>query len=575
MQIRSRAFVLLLIILPTTVLAQNPQDQTITAQVDKLFAQWDKPDSPGCAVGIIKNSKLVYARGYGRANLEYDVPIGPRSVFLIASISKQFTAMSVLMLAEQKKLSLDDDIRKYVPEVPDFGKPLTIRQLLHHTSGIRDQEAMFPLADFREHDVMTEGDALKLITQQKGLNYEPGEDFIYSNTGYTLLSLVVKRVSGQSLREFAAANIFKPLGMNDTQFVDNHTTVIKNWAQGYENANAHWRISSPLFDFVGPTGVYTTVGDLARWDQNFYDHRVGSAWLFSELQRPGKLNDGHEIDYAAGLFVGHWNGLPIVEHDGGDPGYRADFLRFPEQQFSIAALCNVTNIDPTEVTRNVAAIYLADEFKKHKAESPFPNDKPVTVPPSELASVAALYFNPVTEAVRRIVLKDGKLLYVRGPNNESALIPFGNNRFGMADVASIRVNFTPAQSGWPSKMSVVEIPDPNQTGSHGLSNIGTPAVFEVVREVNYSAKDLAEFAGDYYSAELDVTYTFKVAGSQLVLKRKKSDVDEPLTPKFIDMFNAAVANQFASIRFKRDARHKVNGFTLTVRAARKIAFEKL
>jgi CubicO group peptidase (beta-lactamase class C family) len=556
---------------------QVAQNASLTEQVDKLFAQWNKPDSPGCALGIIQDGKLVYARGYGMANLAYDVPIKPRSVFLIASISKQFTAMSILMLAQQKKLSLDDDVRKYVPELPALSAPLTVRQLLHHTSGIRDEEAMLPLADFREHDVVTEADILKLMARQKGLNYEPGEDFLYSNTGYTLLAIVVKRVSGQSLRDFAAANIFKPLGMNDTQFVVDHTSILKNWVAGYEpTKDGHWKVSFPLFDFVGPTNVYTTIEDLARWDQNFYDKRVGGQALLDQMLKPGVLKDGKEIDYAAGLFVGHWNGLRIVEHDGGDPGYRADFIRLPDQHFSVACLCNVTNIDPTEVTRQIAGIYLADEFKRNEAKhEPIAEAKAAEVSERELSSVTGIYFNPVTEVVRRITLKDGKLMYVRGPDNESELRPLGNNRFLMVGVPSIRISFESSQRGAPPNMYVIDVPDPNQTTSHTLSNTGKPGTFEAVKAAVYSAKELTEFTGRYYSEELDATYRIAREGENLVVIRKKSEQAETLTPKFIDMFNATIANQFSSVRFTRGPQQNVTGFTLTVRTARKIRFRKL
>jgi CubicO group peptidase (beta-lactamase class C family) len=555
---------------------QVAQNASLTERVDKLFGQWNKPDSPGCALGIIKDGKLVYARGYGMANLAYNIPIQPNSVFLIASISKQFTAMAILMLVSQNKLSLDDDVRKYVPELPALSAPLTIRQLLHHTSGIRDEEAMLPLADFREHDVITEADILKLMARQKGLNYEPGEDFLYSNTGYTLLAVVVKRVSGQSLREFAAVNIFKPLGMSDTQFVDDHTAILKNWVAGYEPAkDGHWKLSFPLFDFVGPTNVYTTIKDLARWDQNFYDKRVGGQALLEQMLKPGVLKDGKEIDYAAGLFVGHWNGLRIVEHDGGDPGYRADFIRFPDQHFSVACFCNVTNIDPTEITRQIAGVYLADEFKKYEVNQRLTPDNAAQVPEKDLVSLIGIYFNPITEVVRRIAFKNGKLMYVRGPDNESALKPLGNNRFLMVDVPSIRISFEPTRQGEPSKMYVVEAPDPNQTTSHTLSNTGRPNIFKAVKAGSYSPKDLAAFAGSYFSQELDVTYTIRLESDKLIIGRKKSDEAEVLTPKFVDMFNATIASQFSSVRFKRSPQRNVTGFTLTVRTARKIGFRKL
>lgn len=557
---------------------QAPKDESLTDRVDKLFAQWNKQDSPGCALGIIKDGRLVYGHGYGMANLSYGIPIQSNSVFLIASISKQFTAMAVLMLVQQGKLSLDDDIRKYVPEMPNFGAPLTIRQLLHHTSGIRDEEAMLPLAGFREHDVITERDILELVAAQQDLNYRPGEDFLYSNTGYTLLSIVVKRITGKTLREFSEANIFKPLGMVYTHFVDDHTTILKNWTPGYDPiAGGGWKTSFPLFDFVGPTNVFTTIEDLARWDQNFYDQRVGGQAVIEQMLKPGVLNDGTEIDYAAGLFVGHWKGLRIAEHDGGDPGYRADFLRFPEQHFSVACLCNVTNIDPTEITRQIAEIYLADQFKKNEAKEHLAVEKkPADVSERELAGVAGLYFNPITEIVRRIYVKEGKLMYFRGPDNESELKPLGNNRFVMVDVpVRVEVSFVPPQQAAPAKMYVVEVPDPDRTSSHSLNNTGKPNIYQAVNPASYSSEQLAEYTGKYYSDELDVTYILSLENNKLVLRRKKSEEAPTLTPTFVDSFNLIIANQSASIRFMREQKNHLTGFTLTVRSARRLRFRKL
>jgi CubicO group peptidase (beta-lactamase class C family) len=557
---------------------QVHKDDSVTDRVDKLFAQWDKADSPGCALGIIKDGRLIYGHGYGMANLSYGIPIQVTSVFLIASISKQFTAMAVLMLVQQGKLSLDDDVRKYVPELPNLGAPLTIRQLLHHTSGIRDEEAMLPLAGFREHDVITERDILDLVAAQKGLNYRPGEDFLYSNTGYTLLSIVVKRIIGKSLREFSEENIFKPLGMAGSHFVDDHTTILKNWTPGYEPVpGGGWKVSFPLFDFVGPTNVFTTIEDLARWDQNFYDKRVGGQAVIEQMLKPGVLNDGTEIDYAAGLFVGHWKGLRIVEHDGGDPGYRADFLRFPDQHFSVVCLCNVTNIDPNEITRQIAEIYLADEFKKNEVKQHVASETmPAEVSERDLAAVAGLYFNPITEIVRRIYLKEGKLMYFRGPDNESQLKPMGNNRFLMVDVpVRVEVNFVPPQQAALAKMYVVEVPDPNQTSSHSLNNTGKPNIYQAVNPASYSSQELTEYTGKYYSEELDVTYILRREDNKLVLRRKKSEEAPTLTPTFVDSFNLIIANQSASIRFKRDQKNHLTGFTLTVRSARGLLFKKL
>src|SRR5258705_4506707 len=229
---------LLVLMIGVGAFAQSKQgaaaDKSITGKVDEIFARFGKPDSPGCALSVIKDGQIVYKRGYGMSNLEYGIPISPSSIFHIASISKEFTAMAIVMLAQQGKLSLDDDVRKYVPEVPDFGERITIRHLIHHTSGLRDQWSLLELAGWREDDVITEGDILDLVSRQKALNFKPGEEHLYSNTGYTLLAVIVKRVSRQSLRDFADAEIFKPLSMTRTHFHDDQSMIVKDRTSAYQ-----------------------------------------------------------------------------------------------------------------------------------------------------------------------------------------------------------------------------------------------------------------------------------------------------------------------------------------------------
>ena len=256
----------------------------VTTKVDKVFEQWDKPDSPGCALGVYRDGQIVYKRGYGMANLNDDVPITPATVFHVASMSKQFTAASILLLAQQGKLSLDDDVHKYIPELPDFGEPITLRHLLHHTSGLRDQWSLLDLAGWRySQDLITDDDVMSVLVRQKALNFKPGEKYMYSNTGFTLLAIIVKRVSGMSLREFTTKNIFQPLGMTHTHFRDDHEEIIKHDALGYEQdgKDKPFRMNLTNFDTAGATSLHTTVEDLQLWDENFYHPRVGGLRSFT------------------------------------------------------------------------------------------------------------------------------------------------------------------------------------------------------------------------------------------------------------------------------------------------------
>jgi CubicO group peptidase (beta-lactamase class C family) len=282
-------------------------------------------------VSVIQNGSIVYERGYGVADLQHDAPISPTTVFHVASMSKKFTAAAILLLEQQGKLDLDEDIRRYLPEMPKFSGPITIRQLMHHTSGLRDQWDLLNLAGWRysEH-LITDDDIMSLLTRQKELNFKPGERELYSNSGYTVLGQIVKRTSGVTLREFTTKNIFEPLGMKNTHFRDDHTEIIKNNALGYEPAKdgESFRQGNTQFDTVGATSLHTTVEDLALWDENFYKPRVGGPNFAAQMLERGKLNNGEQQDYASGLAIAKYKGLEMVHHGGTDAGYRADLVRF-------------------------------------------------------------------------------------------------------------------------------------------------------------------------------------------------------------------------------------------------------
>src|SRR6266849_6021005 len=281
----------------------------LTTRVDKLFEKWNRTDSPGCALSVMKDGHIIYKHGYGMADLDHNVTTTPSTVFHVASMSKQFTAASIVVLAQQGKLSLDDDVRKYIPELPDFGSLITIRNLIHHTSGLRDQWNLLGLAGWRySQDLITDDDVLSIRSRQKDLNFPPGSKYMYSNTNYTLLAQVVKRVSGQSFREFTTSRIFQPLGMRNTHFRDDHAEVVKNMAYGYVPAKDTFRISITNFDTVGATSLLTTVEDLALWDENFYNPRVGGPEMIRQMLERGKLNDGEQLDYAFGLVIGKHRG---------------------------------------------------------------------------------------------------------------------------------------------------------------------------------------------------------------------------------------------------------------------------
>jgi CubicO group peptidase (beta-lactamase class C family) len=346
-----------------TVLAAQQQN----AAIDNVFAAWNTRDSPGCAVALFRDGKIVYERGYGMADLEHDVPITPETVFYVGSLSKQFTAFAAALAIQQGKLGLDDPIRKHLPELPDYTAPITVRHLVHHTSGLRDFYTLLSIAGRRQDALFDNRAVLELASRQKGLNFPPGTDYLYSNTGYALLATIIGRVSGMPFAAFAEQQIFKPLGMTSTHFHDDDARLVKGRAFGYaRTASGELRLDTPAGERVGAGGVFSTVRDLLRWDENFYDAKVGGRALIADVQKVGTLSTGAALTYAWGLQIGAYRGLPIVEHGGSLGGYRAHLIRFPEQHTTVTALCNLGTIAPTNLARQVADVALADRFAQPK-----------------------------------------------------------------------------------------------------------------------------------------------------------------------------------------------------------------
>ena len=558
----TRFRLLALVVLPTlvqpSVWAQTPpaQAERLSEQVDKLFEKMDRTISPGTAVAAMKDGKILYERGYGMADLDHNVPITPAIVFHVASMSKQFTAASIVMLALEGKLSLDDEVRKYVPELPDFGVPITIRQLVHHTSGLRDQWDLLGLAGWRYSlDLITDDDVLSIMSRQKDLNFPPGSKHMYCNTGYTLLAQVVKRVSGQSFREFTTSPIFRPLGMKNTHFRDDHAEIVKNMAYGYDPAKDTFRISITNFDTVGATSLLTTVEDLALWDENFYNPRVGGPEMIKQVLERGRLSSGEQLDYAFGLVIGKYRGLPTVDHGGADAGYRSDMIRFPEQHFTAACLCNLAASNPSELTRRVAEIYLAKDMTPADKADAGP-EKALQLPPGELTPKVGTYLNAEGDQTLSVTLKDGKLRMTPGAGEDSyEMNALSENDFRLA-IAPVDLKFEASKPGGPLRLIV-------------KSGDEKPEVFEAVPAFTPSTGELSSFVGPYYSEEIEPVYVMKIDDGKLVLHRLKNKPDT-LRPITRDLFVGSVG----SIRFRRNAQRQVTGFGLNGDRVRSVRFQK-
>ncbi|MXZ10535.1 MAG: beta-lactamase family protein [Gemmatimonadetes bacterium] len=443
--------------------------ESLEAKVDQVFAEWDKPDSPGAALSVIKDGEIIYKRGYGMANLEYDIPISPTTIFDIASVSKQFAGFAIATLLHEGKLSLDDDIRIHLPDVPDFGTKITIRHLVHHTSGLRDWVQALVIAGGEMDDVISFKHILKMVRRQKELNFEPGTAFLYSNTGYNLLAEIVEKITGDSFREWTDANIFKPLAMTSTHFHDDHEMIVKNRAYSYLSVKDDgFKNAVNNLTALGSSSLYSTVEDLLKWILNFDDARIGGQAVVEQMHQQGILNNGKQISYAFGLDIGEYRALKTVGHSGSWRGFRSHLIRFPAQKFGIVILCNLDTFTPLNLAKKIADIYLADVLAP---EAPEPDTQP-----SERTETESL-----------------------------------------------------------------------------------------------SPEQLSEFEGDYYTEELDTTYTIGVRGDRLVAQHRRHD-DISLTCND-DHFVGDVWF-FPEVYFTRDGTGQVTGFRLTGNRVKNLCFQK-
>ena len=525
-----------------------------------VFGEYDKPDSPGCALSVMKDGRIIYKHGYGMANLDHNVTITPSTVFHVASMSKQFTAASIVLLVQQGKLSLDDDVRKYIPELPDFGSLITIRNLIHHTSGLRDQWDLLELAGWRYSlDLITDEDVMSVVTRQKDLNFKPGEKYAYCNTGYTLLAIIIKRVSGQSFREFTTESIFEPLGMMNTHFRDDHAEIVKNNAYGYKSEKGgSFRLSNTNFDTAGATSLHTTVEDLALWDENFYHPLVGGASFLEQMHERGKLSNGETQDYAFGLIVGKYKGLATVDHAGGDAGYRSEMTRFPDQHLSVAVLCNSAETDPTSLVRKVADIYLAQEIRDPEQPAAAPSAG-ITLTEQQLAGLAGLYWNRDDDQFVKAYLKEGKLRASLGGEEDYLLKPVRETSFHLADVPfgdRVSLNFEPGAGNKPGRL--LQSFDDQK-----------PDVYEAVTPFTPSGAERAGYVGIYVSDEIEPVYYLIVEDGKLLLTRLKHKPDT-LEPRVRDVFSGTIG----TIRFTRDSSDRVSGFLLSTGRIRNFRFTR-
>jgi CubicO group peptidase (beta-lactamase class C family) len=533
--------------------ATRPGPASKDKQIDALFKPWDAANTPGASVAVIQHGKLVFAKGYGAANLEYDVPIKPDTIFHVASVSKQFTAMAIVLLELDGKLALDDEIQKYLPELPDYGNKITIRNLLQHTSGVRDQWQTLALAGWSLQDVITQDQALRLIFRQKELNFPPGSHYLYSNAGFTLLAEIVARVSGKPFPQFCAERIFAPLRMTHTHFHQNLTQLVPGRAYSYTKEGAGFAAAPLNYAIVGATSLFTTASDLALWLDNFRDPKLGGFAAVARMQEEGVLTDGTKIKYGLGISLDPYRGLKALSHGGADAGYRSDVLWFPEQELGVVVLSNLGSFNPDRMAKSVAEVYIGEKMAPQEVKQSPAETKYVTLDANRLEEFVGVYPLPKIDQTLHVVIKDGKLWAAGGQDLE--LHPLDHDRFYCKELQADIV-FSPQEHGGMH----VKITQP------GAVNEGDRVPAAVV------TADFLPYTGVYWSDELETQYTFLVREGALYARHAHHG-EIVLTPTTKDEFSTAW--WFAPrAKFVRDAAGTIIGVTLGGGRVTAVAFTR-
>ncbi|GAB2772712.1 hypothetical protein GCM10027275_14550 [Rhabdobacter roseus] len=493
----------------TVAFVQNVSAQVPipTAKIDSLFAEWNKPGMPGAVVGVVHGGKLIYAKGFGEADLETGAKISPKTVFHVASVSKQFTAYAIVLLAEQGKLSLDDDIHKYLPEVPDFGKTITIRHLIHHTSGLRDQWNLLAMAGWQLDDVITKQHVLNLVTRQQELNFEPGSAFAYCNTGYTLLAEIVSRVAQQPFADWMQQQVFKPLGMQSTLFYDNQEAIVKGRSYSFHGSGAPGGFSKSILSYgnVGATSLFTTVEDLALWLANFRSTQLGTPATMPQMLERGRLTKGDTLPYAFGLSHGNYKGLAYYGHNGADAGFRSYLAYFPQEEYGFIVLSNQAEFSPDRKGFEVANLFLAPFLKEEKKPA-----APLAASTSENSPFDSTRFRAyagsysLDEAPGFVLAfkRNGSRYFTQATGQpEVEMFPSSDSTFFLK-VVEASIVFHQAKDGKVNRITL------RQNGDHPGTRV--PAQPEVI--------PLGQFVGKYYSPELETIYTLVEKAGTLKLR---------------------------------------------------------
>ncbi len=478
------------------------------AKVDELFAPWDRKDSPGAAIVVVKDGEIAYQQGYGCANLEHGIPITTRTRFDVASVAKQFTGLAVAMLIDQEKLSLGDDVRKHLPDVPDFGKPITIGNLLFHTSGLRDWPESFLLSGVDFQAPITFEMILELVRRQRELDFEPGSEFQYSNTGYNLLAATIAEVTGQSFRAWTDTNLFQPLGMKQTHVCDNLAEIVPDRAESYEvgsKPGSFARVNSQLSG-QGSSSLFISAEDMGRWLLNFETGKVGGKAALALMCRPGKLNRSPKSDYGFGIFDDDYRGHRMFEHAGGWAGYRSFTMVIPEKRFAVAVLANAGNLDPHRQALRVADIFFGESETTNSTKT---SSAPITVAPAQPDPAtwdAFLGTYRLGAGWLLAITREGDTLMTQATGEgKCKMTPVGTNTFLVEAYNRQTVEFVRQPTGVVTNLIYRGLRAPK---------LNLPKL---------SLADLAAYAGDYWSDELQVVRRIEIRDGRLANRHRSGD----------------------------------------------------
>jgi CubicO group peptidase (beta-lactamase class C family) len=513
-------------------------------------------------VGIMKGHQVVYSKAFGLASLEYLVPNTPGTRFNIASVSKQFTAFGMVLLQREGRLSLDDDVRRYLPELPDFGDTITIRHLIHHTSGMRSLHALLGLAGWREDDSRTNEDLFRLMKKQKDLNFPPGSEHLYCNTGYMLMADIIEKVTGEKFPDWMKDHVFIPLGMVHTYVEDDYTRVVPANATSYRgNEESGFSREVEFWGYVGSGNIHSTDEDLLIWLSNYYDPRPEWAEAFRMMQARGILNNGDTLAYAFGINVGEYKAHKQLQHGGSIGGYRSYVQAFPEEELGIVVITNFSSSDVQNKSERIADLLLGIE-PEHAATGLIRDSsiRTILTPASGLEACAGHYWNERDRYVRKIYVKEDTLRYFRSESSESKLLPVGKDTFQMTDVQDVVLVSFRSSQGRPEEMTVA-IGDQE------------PILFEAFTPPELNPALLQAYTGRYYSPELDTHYSFYVQGDSILMGNHVRHGDFRIDILRRDDLEARL-EPFRTIRVKRDRRGRIEGLYVTNGRVRNLWFEK-